>query len=178
MATAVTLIAFGHLLGTTSVTPTVQLLQHDNDDLRRKAETAESENTLLKRQLFAAPNASSSTQAVTEPDGAPQPPAQASKADVTQAVSAQSSTQEATVSAGSSASLFGGSVTVSVIAIPFEADPLRHRVIGTVTAQGVHPSAFEHADVGATVDLGGYTVQIVSVGYDTATFRATRKSGA
>jgi len=169
LATAVTLIGFGHSLGTTAAGQANDTLRAENTQLKNDIERVRQENEQIKQAASASP--------VTQTGIVQNVPEVPSTTAPTTSPPASPLADEAKIWEGTSHPFAQGKVTVSVIAIPFEGTPLRHRVIAMVTVIGEKQQQFEHADVGAAVKVDGFNIQITAVAYDGATFNVSRIGG-
>jgi hypothetical protein len=79
---------------------------------------------------------------------------------------------------GESASVFDGALTISVVAIVFEGNPYRYKVVATVGGPGIENVSIDHADVGYVASVkskDSFEVRVVSISSSVATF-SVRKS--
>ena len=73
-----------------------------------------------------------------------------------------------------SADLFDGQLSISLVGVKFEGDPLRHRVIAIFGSPGKERKTVDTVDVGFSTQYNGFEIVVVSAGTMTATFRARR----
>lgn len=80
------------------------------------------------------------------------------------------------LNAQNSAELFDGNLVISLIALSYEGNPLRHKVIASIGAPGKPNIELDRVDVGYSVDYEGYQIRVVASDTFTATFIASELS--
>jgi hypothetical protein len=85
--------------------------------------------------------------------------------------------EEKYISAENSYSFFGGDVIISLIALAFEGDPLRHRVLANVSSPNGQVVKIDRQDIGTTLTYKAkstYKITILYAGTFSASFRVVK----
>ena len=88
-----------------------------------------------------------------------------------------SKVEERSISAENSYSFFGGDVTISLVAIAFEGDPLRHRVLANISSPNGQAAKFDRQDIGTVLTYKTkctYKITILDAGTFSANFQVAK----
>jgi hypothetical protein len=174
-AVLATIFMAGFGVGAAIWSSSISPLQNDLSRIREERDRKEAELNLVKTEYAAYRSnqdmkpAQTST---TKPIGTQV--AKLSEA-VTPAKTANNS-ETVVIGSSSSADVFGGAITISVISIPFGGSPLRHTVMASVGAPGYQITKIENKDVGFSTELKAlkrYEIKILAVDTFKVTFRVT-----
>ena len=78
---------------------------------------------------------------------------------------------------GETARIFNGKISISLVGITFEGDPLRHRASLTIGAPGKPNKTIEKVDVGFAILYEGYEIRVLSSDTFTVNILSTRIKG-
>jgi hypothetical protein len=169
---AAAIYALGYSAGKDTNEGTVNFIREKYQTLEKSEARLQAENTALKLELQSSRTASAS---------ASDRSASASALDkampsATLSVSPKPNgkVERVTLRSGQSGLLFGGALTISLVGVPFEGDPLRHKVIASIGSPGKENKTVEKADVGYATVYDGFEVRVLAAETLTATFQGTR----
>lgn len=163
------LVGFGFEYARIQETPT-------EDRLRDELSRVRTELLMVQSEYAAYRGRNPEAKAQGSPIASPPSPAQPT-ASSPGPVSAQDNIEDKTIGAGSTQTFFGGSVSISVLGISFEGDPLRNKVTAVVGSPGLPNQKVDRQDVGYVMRFKArdtYEIRVVRAQTFDAEFRVGR----
>ena len=158
-----TLWQWGYQFGNNQSNAVLDFVKEERNSLRIKVEKSETELNTLKSELLLK-NFTTTPIANNSPNK--------NVADSTKTENKQSiHSEEKTINTQSTESFLSGNVEITVIAINFSGNPLRHRVTANALIPGKSPLEIRNADPGSAYNYGNYQISITASGTFSAKFK-------
>jgi hypothetical protein len=137
--------------------------------LREKNQTSEKTESLLRAEL------SSAQLELQKVKSLQTPPLQPSQSESSSSSPSEKKYSERfEILAGTTATAFGGDISISLVGINFGGNPLRHMATASIGAPGQKSKVLDQVDVGTSVIYNGFEIRVISTGTFGAIFLVAR----
>jgi hypothetical protein len=170
LAGAAAFVAIGYSLGKDTNEGTLSFVREKYQALEKSEARLTGENTSLKLELQNARVAPTSEPRMS---GAATGNASAT-GTIASVPKATPNVEKVSLQRGQSAEVFAGQLNIALITIPFEGEPLRHRVVASIGSVGKETKTLDKVDVGYALKYGDYEVRVLSAETFTVVFQVSK----
>jgi len=166
VGTVIGCLGLGYAVGKDVNQGLVDVLRERTSSVEREAEKLRTENSSLKIQIAGKPiDVDPPRQAGADTGG-----------DGTKSLTEEKERMVA-LRVGETSRLFSDELTVSLVGISYEGDPLRYKVVAVIGAKDGQTKTIDKVDVGYTVEIGDFVVKVITTDIFSAQFLVSRSTG-
>ena len=169
VATLAAVFGIGYALGKDTNEGTISVLRERGSTSERTEASLRSEITSLRLELQTARESGKEPSALGKAEGRVlQEPAKPAASTAT-----SPKRIELAAKAGTTAQAFDGSLSVSLLGTKYALSPGRYQAVFAIGGLGKEAKTFDGVDVGFATNYSGFSVRLLSVGSDLATFEVS-----